>query len=208
MARTRKTDKEMATRRDEILDAALAILSDVEAHGVTMRAIAERLGIAPMTIYTYFDDQAALLRALSARETEKLAAPLREVVRRAEGRDIAAAMREMLAVFPWFARTHPQIFALAWVSSTMHSDTRSELLVERQRAIVTPVAQLIQVGIDRRVFAARDAQLAAITIIGIVNFPLVSFHLGRISDSALVDQLVVETHEAALRYLHAEFQEE
>ncbi len=208
MALTRKTDEEMATRRDEILDAALAILSETGAHGLPMRAIAERLGIAPMTIYNYFDDQAALIRALSARETEKIAAPLREIVRRVERGDIDAAMREMLAVFPWFARTHPQIFALAWVSSTVQSDATPELLVERQRAIVKPVAHLIQVGIDRRVYAARDAQLAAITIIGIVNFPLVSFQLGRIRDSALIDQLVVETREAALRYLHAEFHEE
>jgi AcrR family transcriptional regulator len=53
--------------RDAILDAALALLDEDGDAGLTMRALAGRLGVTPMSLYHHVTDRAGLLRALSDR---------------------------------------------------------------------------------------------------------------------------------------------
>ena len=53
--------------RDAILDAALALLDEDGDTGLTMRALAARLGVTPMSLYHHVTDRAGLLRALSDR---------------------------------------------------------------------------------------------------------------------------------------------
>jgi AcrR family transcriptional regulator len=54
-------------KRDAILDAALALLDEDGDAGLTMRALAARLGVTPMSLYHHVTDRAGLLRALSDR---------------------------------------------------------------------------------------------------------------------------------------------
>jgi len=49
--------------RNEILRAAAFIVEDCGPDCVTMRQVAERIGYSPTTIYLYFRDKSALLRA-------------------------------------------------------------------------------------------------------------------------------------------------
>lgn len=53
--------------RDAILDAALALLDEDGDAGLTMRALAARLSVTPMSLYHHVTDRAGLLRALSDR---------------------------------------------------------------------------------------------------------------------------------------------
>ena len=53
--------------RDDILTTALALLDESGGQGLTMRALAARLGVTPMSLYNHVGDQAGLLRALSDR---------------------------------------------------------------------------------------------------------------------------------------------
>jgi AcrR family transcriptional regulator len=46
------------------LDAAMALLADRGADGVSIRGIATRVGVAPNAVYTYFPNKAAVLKAL------------------------------------------------------------------------------------------------------------------------------------------------
>jgi TetR/AcrR family transcriptional regulator, tetracycline repressor protein len=52
-------------RERDLLDAALALLAERGAAGVSVRAIAARVGVAPNAVYTYFPDRAAVLAALA-----------------------------------------------------------------------------------------------------------------------------------------------
>jgi AcrR family transcriptional regulator len=63
--RPRGTDPKLT--RDQILDAALALLAEAGLGGLTMRALARRLGIDPMAVYHYFTDKDALLGAAAER---------------------------------------------------------------------------------------------------------------------------------------------
>ena len=58
---------------DVVLTAARALFSEAGLEGVTMRRLAQRLGVAPNTLYSHFDDKTALFMAMTppipARET-------------------------------------------------------------------------------------------------------------------------------------------
>ena len=49
---------------DQLLDAAMALVRERGADGVSVRGIAGRLGVVPTAVYTYFPDRAAVLEAL------------------------------------------------------------------------------------------------------------------------------------------------
>ncbi|KQW26442.1 TetR family transcriptional regulator [Rhizobium sp. Root274] len=59
----------------QILAEALAILETDGLEALTMRALAGRAGINPMTIYHHFDDRDGLIRALAELAYSELAAP-------------------------------------------------------------------------------------------------------------------------------------
>ncbi len=50
--------------RERILGAALALLDDEGLAGLTMRALAARLGVTPMSLYNHFADREALFDAI------------------------------------------------------------------------------------------------------------------------------------------------
>ncbi len=52
---------------DEIIDGALNILLESGLEGLTMRAVATRLGVTPMAVYHYIDDKEDLLRLAAER---------------------------------------------------------------------------------------------------------------------------------------------
>ena len=59
--------------RDEILDAATELLLETgHAKAVSIRLVAERVGVTPPSIYLHFTDKDALLDAVCARYFEKL----------------------------------------------------------------------------------------------------------------------------------------
>lgn len=53
--------------RDDILATALTLLDEGGGDGLTLRALATRLGVTPMSLYHHVGDHAGLLRALSDR---------------------------------------------------------------------------------------------------------------------------------------------
>lgn len=57
----------MADRRDEILDAALALASEHGLDAVSMRAVAARIGVTPMALYPAVGGKDALLDGLVER---------------------------------------------------------------------------------------------------------------------------------------------
>jgi len=59
--------------RDEILDAATELLLDTgDAAAVSIRSVAEHVGVTPPSIYLHFADKTALLDAVCCRYFEKL----------------------------------------------------------------------------------------------------------------------------------------
>lgn len=57
-------------RRNHILDAAVAVISERGFQRTTIKQIAKKAGVADGTIYNYFDNKAAIMTAIVSRATE------------------------------------------------------------------------------------------------------------------------------------------
>jgi AcrR family transcriptional regulator len=203
MPRPKKTESQLQRMREKILDAAYAILLDKGAQGLSARSIAERLGIAHMTLFTYFANQDAILQALSERELAKIQAEQEIFEQRAAKEDIVQVIRDALSFFPEFEQKNPQIYHIAWVR-IIEGVEDPQLAQVRMQSNLQHLARLIQIGIERGQFEARSPLLAAAVVFSMINTPLIFWHSGRIPSPAVRDRLVREILEAALRYLKKE----
>jgi AcrR family transcriptional regulator len=73
----------MSGRREEILDAALDIADEHGLEALSMRALADRVGVTPMALYRHVKDKAALLDGMNT---------------------LAHACRKVTQRHPWAAR--------------------------------------------------------------------------------------------------------
>jgi AcrR family transcriptional regulator len=60
------------SRRPEIVDAALAVAADRGLDALSMRAVAQRVGVTPMALYGYFRSKDELLEAVVGRLLEEV----------------------------------------------------------------------------------------------------------------------------------------
>jgi AcrR family transcriptional regulator len=200
MPRPKKTDAEIQSMREKILDVALAILNESGPEAITSRAIAERMGVAHMLLYTYFENQAAILRALRQREITKWRAKQHIFDQRAETEDLVQVVEDLLRFFIAFARENPNLYRMAWVMPEMGGESPVENR-QRMQATVGQLANLLQKGMEHGVFAARNPFLAAGTVLAMVNTPYILFHSGKLVDPDLRDRMVEEVLVAAMGYL-------
>lgn len=96
----------------DILDAATALLIDTgSAEAVSIRAVAQRVGVTPPSIYLHYADKDALLTAVVARYLAQLDDALTEAERGAPT-PLDAARAQGLA-FVRFALATPELYRLA-----------------------------------------------------------------------------------------------
>jgi len=69
---TKKLSPQAAARRDEILEAALWVISRNGFHNTSMAAIASRAGVSRAAVYQYFSDKGDILLALADRVTGRI----------------------------------------------------------------------------------------------------------------------------------------
>ncbi len=101
--------------RDEILDAATALLLDIgHAKAVSIRSVAERVGVTPPSIYLHFQDKDALLDAVCARYFEKLDDEMQRVS--AMQSDTAEVLRAQGLAYVRFATENPELYRIATMS--------------------------------------------------------------------------------------------
>lgn len=89
--------------RDDILTAALTLLEEGGGQGLTMRALASRLGVTPMSLYHHVKDCAGLLRALSDRVYGEVMESAGSLA------DHRAEIRELITRYYDAVGRHPQL---------------------------------------------------------------------------------------------------
>ena len=101
--------------RDEILDAATELLLETgHAKAVSIRSVAERVGVTPPSIYLHFKDKDALLDAVCARYFEKLD---EEMQLAAVGHTTALdVLRALGLAYVRFALQTPELYRIATMS--------------------------------------------------------------------------------------------
>ncbi|WP_345102342.1 TetR/AcrR family transcriptional regulator [Candidatus Villigracilis vicinus] len=114
-ASTEKDPAQLEATREKILDVALSILQESGPEALTSRAIAEDLGVAHMSLFTYFENHAAILRALRERELSKWQAQQQVFEQRATPENIVQVVEDVLRLYIDFAHENPNLYRLTWV---------------------------------------------------------------------------------------------
>lgn len=90
----------MTDRRQAILDAALAIADEHGVDAVSMRAVADRVGLTSMALYPHVGDKAGLLDGMVDRLLGEVAPPDPALPWRDRMRALARSMREVATRHP------------------------------------------------------------------------------------------------------------
>jgi len=109
--RRRHRRGEGALLRDEVLDATATLLAQRgDGREVTIRAVADRVGVTPPSIYRHFTDKADLLRAVVEARFEHF----RTVMRAAEATSTAPCdvLRRRCHAYVRYAHDHPGHYRL------------------------------------------------------------------------------------------------
>ncbi|WP_189642741.1 TetR/AcrR family transcriptional regulator [Deinococcus piscis] len=94
---------------EAVLDAAQRLLEHSGPDALTMRALADALGVRPSSLYRHFSSREVLLRALG----DQAALNLKDqVLDAAEGLAPRAALLAAAQAYLAYTRTHPHLYAL------------------------------------------------------------------------------------------------
>jgi AcrR family transcriptional regulator len=124
--------------RAECLTIALRLLEEVGEQGLSMRSIAQKIGVAHRTLHHHFHDREGLLRELSASGFTMLAERL--VVGNSPSRFMEAYLR--------FGLEHPQLYALMMRQQADAGDACERLQTARQQVIALALAALAEGEVD------------------------------------------------------------
>jgi AcrR family transcriptional regulator len=144
----------MPDRRQEILDAALALADEKGLDAVSMRAVAERTGVTPMALYPHVGSKAALLDGMLGRLLDGMLPP---VAAAAESQDWRQRLRTIAHLARGLAHRHP------WAAMLIFS--RPSVAPDAVRVVDQIYAALIDAGVpDADV--ARVERLVSTFVIG------------------------------------------
>ncbi len=146
--------------RDEILDAATELLLDTgHAKAVSIRSVADRVGVTPPSIYLHFHDKDALLDAVCARYFEKLDDEMQRVSA-AQSSNVEVLRAQGLAYIR-FATETPELYRIATMG-----EWRSDSNVDAALAssAFEHMCATVQALIDEGTFPPGDASGIALEL--------------------------------------------
>lgn len=147
-----------AERRREIIDAAWAVARDQGVGGLTLRAVAARVGLQPPSLYEYFPSKESLYDALFAEGYDAFLGTMPGAVDPTPGRDRAAAwLRRFLA----FCRSDVARYQLLFQPSIPGFHPSAESMRRAEAAVRVFDQELTAIGIRRP--QARDLWTALVT---------------------------------------------
>jgi AcrR family transcriptional regulator len=158
-ARPRSRRGEGETLRDDVLDATERLLIDTgRADAVSIRAIAEAVGVTPPSIYLHFPDKESLIFAVCERHFETFDT----VIERAGAStdDPVESLRRRGRAYVRFGLENPEPYRILFMTRTGGDRQRDALIGAGARAfqhLVDAVQRCIDAGAFRRI----DPVLAA-----------------------------------------------
>jgi len=186
--------------QNRIMDATIALLDEMEPEGVSIRKIADQAQISHMVIYSYFKDRDALLKALIHRFEERTRQRFDRILTEMDDGNILLRLRSALEDYIQVAKSRPRLFRLMWILPVKPPTrtARRPILFENQMKFL---AELFKKGMDRGIFAKHEPEMAALTILGIINAPILLFNQGRMADVKMRDRVIDENLDIVIRYI-------
>jgi len=200
MPRHKQSPEQISTMQNRILDVTVSLLDEIQPEEISIRKIAERADISHMVIYTYFKDRDELVKALITRQEERIRQRFEDMLKNVNDSNFIEKLRTALADYIDIAKARPKLFRLLWVLPVKlpagHGHEKN--FFEDQTNLLS---DLLSKGQQQGIFIQRDPQIAALTVLSIINAPMFLFHLGRMSDKKMRDQVINETLDIALQYI-------
>ncbi|MGZ6778737.1 MAG: TetR/AcrR family transcriptional regulator [Mycobacterium sp.] len=147
--------------REEILDATTALLLETgHAKAVSIRSVAQRVGVTPPSIYLHFADKDTLLDAVCARYFEKLDEEMQRVS--VDQPSAVEVLRAQGLAYVRFATQTPELYRIAAMGEGRPgSDVDMTLNSSAFQHLRNSVEALIAEG----VFAPGDPTIAALQLL-------------------------------------------
>ena len=155
MPLTSRQDKRHQETRDEILEAARALVVEKGAHALTVRELAARVDLTAPALYRYFaDGKDEILLALAAQDLDHLSAHLLTVPATSP---VDERLIELGLAYIQFAREHPAELDLLFESlGALSRDTQNGSLEPlTPTPLFTIIQDVLQEGIAQGVLFAR-----------------------------------------------------
>jgi AcrR family transcriptional regulator len=217
MPRPKLTEEEINAMREAIIEGAFAILQEQGPDKLSIRAIAERVGVSHMVLYSYFENREEIFTALRNYARLHHLARHQEALARAQEGASREVMREALEGYVQFSHERPHDFHFIWGgrrwSGRPHGTRRPPMTPERGRHGHPPhpssgvrhelsfLERLIELGIEQGAFVERDPPIAALMTTSMIIGPLLIGQMPGISSKENRRKLEIEAVEATMRYL-------
>jgi len=200
MPRHKQSPEQISAMQNRILDVTVSLLDELQPEEISIRKIAERAEISHMVIYTYFKDRDELVKALITRQEERIRQRFEDMLKNVNDGNFIAKLRTALSDYIDIVKARPKLFRLLWVLPVkLPADpSRGKNFFEDQTNLLS---DLLSKGQQQGIFVQHDPQVAALTVLSIINAPMFLFHLGRMSDPKLRDQVINETLDIVLQYI-------
>jgi AcrR family transcriptional regulator len=173
-------DRARPDLREAILQASLQLGTEIGEEGVTMRAIAGRLGVSATALYQHFDGKSAILRAIRFYGFDLLDAKL-EPAHRAE--DPVERLRQESIAYIRFAQENPWLYRLLFLEEQLDWTKFSDVERERIHAMHERTRKAFGEAIAAKRFREDLAGITGPLLMWAANHGLASLVLGgRISE--------------------------
>lgn len=166
---TAKTEARKAALKEQLLNAALSLVSTGGFNSLTINAVAQKAGIATGAVYKHFESKAQLCAEVFRIATEKEVAVVRETALR----EVAPATRLLDAIETFAMRAlRGQRLAYALIAEPVDILVDTERLRYRH-AYAEIFKRLVDEGIRSGDFPAQISAVSAAALVGVIAESLV-----------------------------------
>jgi AcrR family transcriptional regulator len=166
---------------DEIIRVSIQLGSELGEDGLTMRAIAARLGVSATALYQHFESKGAILREIRMLGIRTLLERQQDAGRLPNPRD---RVHGLARSYIEFAMANPWLYRLLFVEDEVPWSTLTE---EERELLVAPLRQsraALRAGVDEGEFLPEtDVELAALGLWAAVHGLACMLIAGRISET-------------------------
>lgn len=200
MARPKNSPQKIEKMRNDMMDAVIDLLDEIPPEKISIRMIAEKIGVSHMVFYTYFKDRSEIMKALIQRESEWVERHFEGLKERTTQESVKDVLLELLTGYAATAVEHPQIFRMFWMTeraarkSSINKFDHLEPLFEK-------LAGLLKVGMDNGEFKVRDPRIAAVIVLSSLNSPIILNICGKLPNGVSCDELLREIKQEVISYL-------
>jgi AcrR family transcriptional regulator len=169
MARPKSSQHEL--KRDEILDVAAQCFADRSYPAASMNDIAAACGASKARLYHYYESKEAILFDLLDRYTQRLLVMIGQAEATAQRRNLddRAALHELVRGFLEEYETSATRHVALLHDTKFLGDTQRELILNRQRDVVSAVTRFLRRAYPARVTAANQTSVTMM-LFGMINW--------------------------------------